>query len=125
MRGKILIVAALAVGAAAPTWAQSSLQPVVAISPYTNGHVAGLTLADGKPAIYDLGASPVIPVPGLLGAKTIGAGASQLPTCAAGTAGQEYYVTDAAATPVYNATAAGGGSVVIPVFCNGTNWTNH
>ena len=39
--------------------------------------------------------------------------------------GQMEGVSDAAAAPVYNATATGGGSVHIPVYCNGTNWTNH
>lgn len=48
-----------------------------------------------------------------------------LPTCNAGLKGTLRYVTDAAATPVYNATAAAGSTVVIPVFCNGANWTNH
>ena len=50
---------------------------------------------------------------------------SSLPSCAAGTKGIMMYVTDAAASPVYGVTATGGGSVVEPVFCNGTNWTNH
>jgi len=48
-----------------------------------------------------------------------------LPTCNAGAKGFMYAVSDAAATPVYNATVAAGGSVSIPVYCNGTNWTNH
>ena len=56
-----------------------------------------------------------------LGATTV----SSLPSCVAGMAGSMMYVTDAAAAPVYNAIATGGGSVVEPVFCNGTNWTNH
>ena len=47
-----------------------------------------------------------------------------LPAASAALQGSWAYVTDAAATPVYNATAAGGGAVVIPVFCNGTNWVN-
>lgn len=46
-------------------------------------------------------------------------------TCTTAQKGQEWLVTDAAATPVYNATAAGSGTVIIPVVCNGTNWTNH
>ncbi len=48
-----------------------------------------------------------------------------LPTCNAGATGYKAYVTDAAAVPVYNATVAGGGAVILPVFCDGTNWTNH
>lgn len=50
---------------------------------------------------------------------------SALPTCNAAMKGGMAMVTDAAAIPVYNATLASGGSVIIPVFCNGTNWTNH
>jgi hypothetical protein len=48
-----------------------------------------------------------------------------LPTCNAGLDGAMAEVTDAAATPVYNATVAAGGTVKLPVFCNGTAWTNH
>lgn len=44
-----------------------------------------------------------------------------LPTCNAGAQGYMAYVTDALA-PTYLATIAGGGVVVTPVFCNGTNW---
>jgi hypothetical protein len=51
--------------------------------------------------------------------------ATTLPACVSGLKGYTTWVTDAATSPVYNATATGGGSVVIPVFCNGTNWTNH
>jgi hypothetical protein len=48
-----------------------------------------------------------------------------LPACNAILKGGLAYVTDAAATPVYNASVTGGGAVIIPVFCNGSNWTNH
>ena len=53
--------------------------------------------------------------------------AAQLTTalpCAAATKGQQRYITDAAATPVYNATMTGGGSIGLRVGCNGTNWVN-
>ena len=56
---------------------------------------------------------------------TIGAGAGQIPACSATTLGWRVYVTDGAATPLYNVTQSGGGSTVVPVFCDGTNWTNH
>jgi len=42
----------------------------------------------------------------------------------ADTQGDLAFVTDANA-PTYNATVAGGGAVVIPVFYNGTNWVCH
>ena len=48
-----------------------------------------------------------------------------LPTCNTASKGNILTVTDAAASPVYNATATGGGSIMLPVICNGTNWTNH
>jgi hypothetical protein len=66
------------------------------------------------------------------GHTTFGAGVSlagstvaSLPTCNSASKGSMRYVTDAAAAPTYNAAVSGGGSVVIPVFCNGTQWTNH
>jgi hypothetical protein len=52
---------------------------------------------------------------------TVGAGASQLPTCNSSTKGQMYMVTDAL-TPVAIATVVGNGAVSIGVTCNGTNW---
>jgi fibronectin-binding autotransporter adhesin len=60
-----------------------------------------------------------------LASFTIGSGANQVPTCSATYEGWLVFVTDAAAVPVYNVTQAGGGSTVVPVFCNGSNWTNH
>jgi hypothetical protein len=48
-----------------------------------------------------------------------------LPTCNAGAEGTFNAVSDAAAAPVYNAIVAAGGTVHIPVYCNGTNWVNH
>lgn len=49
---------------------------------------------------------------------------AQLPTCDVSHLGIIRAVVDAAATPVYNATVAGGGTVRIVVMCNGTNWVN-
>lgn len=68
--------------------------------------------------------SLVVSQPVQLAQFTIGAGGSQIPACASGTKGGLAYVTDGAATPVYNATQAGGGSTVVKVFCNGSNWVN-
>jgi hypothetical protein len=39
-------------------------------------------------------------------------------------AGQQAYITDSAAAPVFSANAAGGGSLTIPVYSDGTNWKN-
>lgn len=47
---------------------------------------------------------------------------STLPACSAGTGGSIGSVTDATSAS-YGAPVSGGGSIHIPVFCNGTNWT--
>lgn len=44
--------------------------------------------------------------------------------CEAAQKGLSYSVSDAA-TPSYNGAVVGGGSNVIPVFCNGSTWTAH
>lgn len=49
---------------------------------------------------------------------------AQLPTCDASHVGILRAVTDAAATPLYNAIVASGGTVRVVVMCNGTNWVN-
>lgn len=49
---------------------------------------------------------------------------STLPTCNSTLKGGLAYVTDAT-TPTYNGTLTGSGTVVVPVFCNGTAWTAH
>jgi hypothetical protein len=56
----------------------------------------------------------------LLTPKTV----ATLPACASGLKGALVEVTDAT-SPTYNGTLTGGGSVAIPVFCNGTAWTAH
>ena len=45
-------------------------------------------------------------------------------TLPSGVQGDNAYVTDALA-PTYMATVVGGGSIVTPVFYNGTNWIAH
>lgn len=49
---------------------------------------------------------------------------ASLPTCDTAEEGTLYYVTDAT-SPTYNGTLTGGGSVVVPAFCNGSAWTAH
>ena len=52
-----------------------------------------------------------------------------LPTCNLATTGLEAIETDGAASPVYAATATGGGTLSVPVNCTNSNgtfsWTNH
>jgi hypothetical protein len=59
--------------------------------------------------------------PTLITPKLTGYTVSTLP---AGTVGMIAYVTDAAA-PTYLGTLTGGGSIVTPVFYNGTAWVSH
>jgi hypothetical protein len=47
-----------------------------------------------------------------------------LPPCGASQTGAMYAVSDAL-SPAYNSPVSGGGSSVIPVFCNGSAWTAH
>lgn len=47
-----------------------------------------------------------------------------LPTCNSAELGVHLTVSDAAAVPVYHAASTGGGSIVLPVFCDGTSWKN-
>jgi hypothetical protein len=49
---------------------------------------------------------------------------SGLPSCGAAQVGMMYAVSDAA-SPTYNGSLTGGGSIKIPVFCNGSAWTAH
>jgi len=70
-------------------------------------------------------------VPKGTGVVTVGGGVelpgttvASLPTCAAGNKGLLEYVTDATA-PSYNGALTGGGTVAVPVFCNGSAWTAH
>jgi hypothetical protein len=48
-----------------------------------------------------------------------------LPACNSGEEGVLAYVTNGASSPAYNAVVGATGSTVVPVFCNGTNWTYH
>lgn len=50
---------------------------------------------------------------------------ASLPTCNAGTKGTMYAVSDFNGTPTYNGALTGGGSTSLPVFCNGSSWTQH
>lgn len=47
---------------------------------------------------------------------------AQLPACDVSHLGVLRVVTDAAATPVYNAAVGAGGTVVAMVVCTGTTW---
>jgi hypothetical protein len=48
-----------------------------------------------------------------------------LPTCNSGNQYSMAAVSDQNGTPTYNGALTGGGTIKIPVFCNGTTWTAH
>lgn len=56
----------------------------------------------------------------LLGQFTV----STLPSCGSANKASQLFVTDAT-SPTYNATLTGGGTVGVPVSCNGTAWVSH
>jgi len=49
---------------------------------------------------------------------------SALPPCNSALYGQWYIATDAT-SPTYNGALTGGGTVKVPVLCNGVAWTSH
>jgi hypothetical protein len=49
---------------------------------------------------------------------------ASLPTPSAALKGATAFTNDGAATPVFGAIATGGGTLFLPVFCDGTNWRN-
>ena len=60
--------------------------------------------------------------PALTAPKIASTVVGSLGTCDAGATGTVKIVTDAL-VPVALATVAAGGAAVVPVYCNGTNWT--
>lgn len=64
-------------------------------------------------------ATSLTAVAGILG--TVGTTVAGLPTCNGTATGYRAYVTDALA-PSFLTILVGGGSVIAPAFCNGTNW---
>lgn len=85
-----------------------------AMEVFASGGIGVGTAAD--PGIGSLAAANVVKH----GISTVAA----LPTCNSAAEGARYGVTDHAAAPVYAAIVAGGGTVHIGVYCNGTNWIN-
>jgi Pectate lyase superfamily protein len=61
---------------------------------------------------------------GLLPEVIYSAAGTPLPSCVSGITGMQEVVSDAT-SPTYNGTYTSGGSVKIPVFCNGSNWVTH
>ena len=54
--------------------------------------------------------------------QTIGVTISALPTCNSGSAGLRAHVTNGQSSPTFLGTVSTTGSVVAPVFCNGSAW---
>lgn len=82
----------------------------------TNGSNFGTMATQSSGSVVITGGS-IAGVSMVLPSSTI----SALPTCNAGATGQVRMVTDAL-LPSFLVTIAAGGSVKLPVFCNGTNW---
>ena len=55
-------------------------------------------------------------------ATNMGFTIGNLPSCGGSTKGARLYVTNAQTTPTFLGTVSTTGSVVAPVFCNGSNW---
>lgn len=62
---------------------------------------------------------------GTLSAKPTAYTVATLPTCNTAEDGTLAEVTDFTGTPTYDGALTGGGTTHLPVFCNGTAWTQH
>lgn len=94
--------------------AQSAFTPLL-----LSGSTAALAV-NGTAALTASGTSVTSTKPIILPVTAV----AGLSTCNSGLKGGVAAVNDATA-PVYLTTITGGGSVVAPVFCNGTNWVAH
>lgn len=94
-------------------------------STYVVGFDNGSGTADVKlsrPAAALLQAN-VPTIIGISAGYTIAAGANQLPAASATYLGARTFVNDFSGTPTWNAAlGSGGGTTVLPVFCNGSAW---
>jgi hypothetical protein len=57
--------------------------------------------------------------------QTSGYAIASLPTCNRSSQGMQTFVTNGQTTPTYLGTVSTTGSVIAPVFCNGSNWVYH
>ena len=81
------------------------------------GSSTDLQFANGGTSVLSVATTGKLTATNLIVSK--GYTVATLPT---GVTGAWAYVTDASG-PTYGATVVGGGSVVTPVFYNGSNWT--
>ena len=100
--------------------------PLVAHAQYVDGLPAATAIAPGNVVIVCQGGTAGVAGTCTTAQSTVGAiqvltgyTVSTLPACTV--AGTSAYVTDAL-SPTWNGALTGGGSVVVPVFCNGTTW---
>ncbi len=49
---------------------------------------------------------------------------TRLPSCTSAIKGARLMITDGAATPTFTGMVAGGGTLMTPVYCDGTSWRN-
>ena len=80
-------------------------------------------LSRGAAGVVDVGNGTAGDTSGTLKAKLVVTGGSTVATLPAGVIGARYYVTDQLTScPANGAAVTGGGTVVCPVFYNGTAW---
>jgi hypothetical protein len=135
---KILVCLAALVGLAAAIPAQAQFNPSNGFS--TINTQCGTYFLQGSTYYNGQGTSVGSVLPfcaGSLSTQNAGSALIQparytnatLPTCNASSAGLVVVETDGAATPVYAATATGGGTLYVEVLCTNSNgtfsWTNH
>jgi hypothetical protein len=97
---------------------------------YTNGTFSSAAITDNSTTPYGLVlngtySAHAIHTPGLAeidsGVLVTAITVASLPSCVTGLKGVIRTISDGNA-PTFGSTAAGGGAVVRPVFCNGSNW---
>jgi hypothetical protein len=91
----------------------------------TSSAVSGVAYIAGTVGIGISAPTAALDVVGSIKASgTVQTGGYTFATLPTPSAGMRAYITDGAASPVFMATAAGGGSTVTPVFYNGSAWVN-
>jgi len=104
--------------------AAGQLTAIVPVDP--GAYSVGPTLPQAEPVTGGslVGATVILTMSAFDGFTLPSYTVATLPAASAALKGSWAMVTDHAATPVYNATAAGSGTLACPVFCDGTNWVN-
>jgi hypothetical protein len=110
--------------------AAAAITEGVSVIPAANGQIAAASVGDERVFGKTIGATTAVnglvdvlinrPGPGVFTPVTF----ASLPTAASAGSGARRFISDSPASPVFGAAAAGGGSLVLPVYSNGTAWLN-